>query len=64
MYKYDETWKHLSKSIEEVKIDGDAIRRNRMFSKITKRLCWSILMAGMGYALAYYHWMAWAEKFL
>lgn len=30
--------------------------------KITVRLCWSILMVGLGYAWAYHHWMSLAES--
>lgn len=32
------------------------------FEKLATWFCWSILMAGLGYAWAYHHWMVWAAE--
>lgn len=36
--------------------------KKETLEKITTWLCWSIFMAGLGYAWAYHHWMAWAAE--
>lgn len=55
----DYLWRSIMRLSHLTKAEGETMKKETL-EKITTRLCWSILMAGLGYAWAYYHWISWA----